>query len=88
MKIEKVGQEVKPGFFKSTYKSVPLVGDEKKMETRFKIENGIVDGTYDIYDIVADLANAFNELKSGVVDGPYSKKWDDRQEIIKTIINN
>lgn len=85
MKIAKVGKEYSAGHYKAYYVSQPIEGDSKKMQNRFSIEQ-ITPDTYDIYDIVADLANAFNELKSGVTDGPAMKKWDERQGQIKDII--
>lgn len=88
MKIVKAGKEIQPNHYKAYYVSQPIEGDSKKMADRYKIEQ-ITEDTgeaYDIYDLVADLANAFNELKSGVTDGPASKKWEERQEKIKSII--
>lgn len=85
MKIAKVGKQYADNHFKAYYVSQPIEGDSKKMADRYKIEQ-ITEDTYDIYDIVADLANAFNELKSGVTDGPAMKKWDERQGQIKDII--
>ena len=87
MQIKKVGKEVKKGFYKATYMSAPIEGDTAKMKARYNIEQTVTSDVYDIYDMFADLANAFNELKSGVVDGPAMKKWDERQEVIKTIIS-
>jgi len=86
MKISKVGKEIKPGFYKSTFRSTPIEGDTPKMKIRYEIEQKISDEDYDIYDIVADLANAFNELKDGVTDGPAMVKWNERQSAIKEII--
>lgn len=85
MKIAKVGKQYADNHFKAYYVSQPIEGDSKKMRDRYSIEQ-LTPDTYDIYDIVADLANAFNELKSGVTDGPAMKKWDDRQGQIKDII--
>lgn len=86
MKFEKVGKEIKPGFYKSTFRSAPIEGDDIKMKNRYKIEQVVSDETYDIYDMFADLANAFNEYKSGNVNGPANQKWDERQAQIKTIL--
>lgn len=85
MKIAKVGKQYADNHFKAYYVSQPIEGDTKKMRDRYSIEQ-LTEDTYDIYDIVADLANAFNELKSGVTDGPAMKKWDERQGQIKDII--
>lgn len=85
MKIAKVGKQYADNHFKAYYVSQPIEGDSKKMRDRYSIEQ-LTPDTYDIYDIVADLANAFNELKSGVTDGPAMKKWDERQGQIKDII--
>jgi hypothetical protein len=88
MKIEKVGKEVKKGYFKATYQSTPLEGNTPKMKARYDIEKNVIDGdSYDIYDMFADLANAFNELRTGTENGPAMKKWDERQSLIKDIIS-
>ena len=88
MRIEKFGKEVKKGLYKPYYKSVPSEGDNKKMKIRYNIEQQVCeDDPYDIYDMFADLANAFNEYKNGNPNGPANQKWDNRQEIIKKIIN-
>ena len=89
MKIAKVGKEIKPGHYKAFYVSQPLEGDDKKMRSRYNIEQNILEGDaiYDIYDMFADLANAFNELKSGITDGPAMNKWDNRQAQIKSILS-
>ena len=88
MKIEKFGKEVKRGLYKPYYMSVPVEGDNTKMKLRYNIEQqiGEEDEAYDIYDMFADLANAFNEYKTGNVDGPANQKWDSRQSLIKDLI--
>lgn len=88
MKITKVGKEVKKGFYKTSYKSAPVEGDTPKMKARYDIENSVTSGddVYDIYDMFADLANAFNELKDGVENGPAMTKWEERQSLIKDIL--
>lgn len=85
MKISRVGKQIAEGHYKSYYISTPIEGDSKKMVDRYNIEQ-LTEDTYDIYDMFADLANAFNELKDGVQDGSAMKKWEERQGKIKEII--
>ena len=86
MKITKVGKEKVPGMYLPYYISEPLSGDTDKMKKRYEIESKISDDVYDIYDMFADLANAFNELTTGVTDGPAITKWNERQLQITEIL--
>ena len=91
MKIQKVGKMVQEGLYVPQYKSVPSEGNTKKMKIRYNIEQRVSEDIYDIYDIVADMANALNEiieLNTDLETGEKVSKWVERQGQIKKIIGN
>ena len=87
MKFEKVGKLVNDGLYRATIRSTPLEGNTNKMKNRYKLECDVAgEDPYDIYDMFADLANAFNETLNGIENGPAITKWMERQDQIKTIL--
>ncbi len=58
----------------------PIESKGSKMHKRFLVEHKNDEvANYDIYDMYADLANAFNDLLDGKSDTPAIKKYQTRQ---------
>jgi len=80
-------KEIKVTKLKDGSIKIETIISNKKINIRKVIEN-IEDGKkYDIYDIVADLANAVNDLIPAELETKSINKYRSRQKMIKNQIS-
>ena len=61
--------------------------DVVKTKLRHKIQSNIAGGKYDMYELVADMANALNDVLNGATESDAITKYKSRQADIASILS-